>query len=410
MRPLLGLRELAPPARRFLSFSTVNVVSWQCLVGQPLVLFGRSLDMPPAWVGVLIAMLPLSMLLVLFTGPLVAWLGPRRLLTWGWLLRNLLAASIVAIPWALHQWGKPGGWGVLLLATLGFCVFRALSVAGWFPWLHEVVPPHQRGVYLACETALAQVVTVLVVIGCGLILGQRGGLAGFYLIYGVGIVSGLASLQLMRRIPGGLGQAAPAGDSVAFSLAAILGDRNYQSFLTRTFFALALMTAQGSIATMYLRDILAYSDRRIMALIGAGSLVVALTIGSWSRRANRHPEAVILIRVLLAHAFFALTWLALLPGRGWTDLLALAAVIGSTVCLAAFTTITTRDMLGRVSAANRIAYTSIWITVTSLATGLVPILAGLLIGWLGLAGFRFCFLLSGLGALAVTLAYRPTSP
>ena len=406
MPPLTGLRELPPPARRFLYFSTINVISWQCLVGPPLVLFGRALDMPPAGVGVLIALLPLSMLLVIFTGPLVSWLGPRTILTRGWLLRNLFAATIITIPWAVQQWGKPGGWLVLLLATLGFCVFRALSVGGWFPWLHEVVPAHQRGLYLASETALSQVVTILVVAGCGTVLGQRGGLHGFFLIYGVGIAAGLASLSLMRRIPGGRSSAAQAGELSGFALAPILRDREYLRFVTRAFFCLAVMAGQSSIAVMYLRDILSYSDRHIMYLIAIGSLAVVLLIDYFGRRADQNHGAGPLAAILFAHSFFALLWLGLLPGRAWTAPLALVAVIGSTICNAAFTTITTREMLGRIRDPGRIGYTNVWIVASSLATGLVPIVAGLLIDWQGLGGFRLCFLLSGLGGLVAAMAFR----
>lgn len=407
-----GLRDLPSAPRRFLYFSTINVISWQCLVGQPLVLFGRALDMPPAWVGVLIGLMPLSMLLVVVTGPLVEWLGPRRILTWGWLLRNLCAAAVIAIPWAVEIRGKPGAWLVLLLATLGFCVFRALSVGGWFPWLHEVLPVHQRGRYLAAETAMAQIVTILVVVGCGAILGQRGELGGFFLIYAVGIFTGLASIGLMRRIPGGeVSAPARPGESPGFALAPILRDRSYMRFVTRSFFCLAVMAGQSSVAIMYLRDILGYSDRHIMYLAGAGSLTVALLIGYWVARATRqNGDNRATTGMLFTHAFFALAWLGLLPDQGWTDELALVTVIGSTFCNAAFTTMATRDMLGRIREPGRVGYTNIWIIATSLATGLVPILAGLLIDWLGLTGFRLCFLASGLGGLLAAASLFRTSP
>lgn len=407
MRYLSGVRELPPAARRFLFFSTINVISWQCLVGYPLVLFGRALEMPPAWVGVLISLMPLSMLLVIFTGPLVEWLGPRRILSWGWLLRNLLAATTFTIPAALGIWGKTGGWLVLLLATLGYCIFRALSVGGWFPWLHEVLPPHQRGGYLAAETALAQIVTLIVVVFCGTVLGPGSGLGGFYLIYAVGVITGLASIALMRRIPGGAGPATPTtGNSPGFSFAPIIKDRSYLRFIARQFFCLAVLAGQSSVMVMYLRDVLAYSNRHIMFLAAAGSLTVALLIGQGISRASRNQGSSAMPGMLLGHSFFALLWLVLLPDRIWTGWLSLAAVIGSTFYNATLTTWATREMLGRVREPGRVGYTNLWIITTSLATGGVPILTGLLVDWQGWTGFRLCFLASGLGGL---LAARVTS-
>lgn len=66
-----GLRELPAAPRRFLYFSTINVISWQCLVGQPLVLFGRALDMPPGWVGYT----NLWIIATSLAGLLIDWLG-----------------------------------------------------------------------------------------------------------------------------------------------------------------------------------------------------------------------------------------------------------------------------------------------------------------------------------------------
>jgi hypothetical protein len=110
------VKELPSAPRRFLFFPAINVISWQCIVGQILVLFARTLDMPPTWVGLLIACLPLSMLLVVVTVPLVEWLGPRWILTWGWLLRNPDRHLGVCHPLGSGPLGPGGG-----LAGFAFC-------------------------------------------------------------------------------------------------------------------------------------------------------------------------------------------------------------------------------------------------------------------------------------------------
>ncbi|MEW6219815.1 MAG: hypothetical protein AB1634_09825, partial [Thermodesulfobacteriota bacterium] len=123
---LAGWRRLPAASRRFLVFSSVNLISWQCIAGQAMVLFARHLGMPASWVGWLLSFLPLSMLLATGTVRLVERLGPRQLLAGGWLARNLAASLVFTMPWAQAWWGPPGAWAVLLAATLGFCVVRAL--------------------------------------------------------------------------------------------------------------------------------------------------------------------------------------------------------------------------------------------------------------------------------------------
>jgi MFS family permease len=402
-----GWRELPSAPRRFLLFSAINVISWQCIVGQILVLFARTLDMPPTWVGLLIACLPLSMLLVVVTVPLVEWLGPRWILTWGWLLRNLIATSVFAIPWAQAHWGQAGAWQVLLFATVGFCAIRALGVGGWFPWLHEVVPTHQQGLYFATETAVAQVVTVLFILGSGLILGQGITLTPFFLVYGLGIGAGLLSVVAIQFIPGGCRtprSETPAHSETSYGPA--LRDRLFIDYVLRTMLGLTALTAQSSAAVMYLRDILGYSAGHIMFLIGSGSLLIAMFIGSLGRRADRYGSSPVMIELLLAHSLVALLWLGLIPGYNWTDPLALLVVAGAALFNAGFLTVATRGMMCRVRELGRVGYTNLWIFGSSMAMGLIPIVAGLLIGRWEMLGFRLCFVVSGIVGILAAFTLR----
>jgi MFS family permease len=53
-----------------------------------------------------------------------------------------------------------------------------------------------------------------------------------------------------------------------------------------------------------------------------------------------------------------------------------------------------------------VAYTSLWVLGISSANGIPPILAGLLIDYLGLGGFRLCFLIAGgVGLVAAGLMF-----
>ena len=197
------MRELPRPPRLFLIFTAVNVFSWQCIAGPALVLFARAVNMPPAWVGLLLSFLPISMLLVVFAVPLVEWLGPRKLLLWTWLARNFFSLSVFLLPWAVSRWGEAGGWQVLLFATLAFSLIRAVGVGAWYPWLHEIVPRPLLGSYLSIEAAMSQVIIIVLALAMALILGLGQGLGRFFLLYGAGIGAGFWSVQLIRKIPGG---------------------------------------------------------------------------------------------------------------------------------------------------------------------------------------------------------------
>jgi len=399
---LAAVRELPRPPRLFLIFTAVNVFSWQCIAGPALVLFARAVNMPPAWVGLLLSFLPISMLLVVFTVPLVEWLGPRKLLLWTWLARNVFSLSVFLLPWAVSRWGEAGGWHVLLFATLAFSLIRAVGVGAWYPWLHEIVPRPLLGSYLSIEAAMSQLIIIALALVMAVVLGLDQGLSRFFLIYAAGIGAGFWSVQLISKIPGGLSNLAAEIGATARrpALRQALADREYRRFFILAMLGTASVMWLNAASVMYLRDMLFYSETRIMLLLAGGGIGVAATVHFWGRAADRFGSVPAMIQLLAAHALLAFCWWGLLPGGRLTGLLAVPVIVFTTIFNAAFTMVSASGMLRRVRDEGRVAYTSLWILGISTANGLPPILAGLLIDLLGMAGFRLCFLIAGCAGLA----------
>jgi len=400
---LTAVRELPRPPRLFLIFTAVNVFSWQCIAGPAMVLFARALNMPPAWVGLLLSFLPISMLVVVFTVPLVEWLGPRKLLLWTWLARNVLSLSVFLVPWAISRWGEAGGWQVLLFATLAFSLIRAVGVGAWYPWQHEIVPRPLLGSYLSIEAAMSQVIIIVLALAMALVLGLGQGLSRFFLIYAAGIGAGFWSVQLIRKIPGGESGIVEIGASGRRpALREALADGEYRRFFVLAMLGTASVMWLNAASVMYLRDMLFYSETRIMLLLAAGGIGVACTVHFWGRAADRFGSVPAMIQLLAAHALLAFCWWGLLPGGRLTGLLAVPVIVFTTIFNGAFTMVSASGMLCRVRDEGRVAYTSLWILGVSTANGLPPILAGLLIDYLGMAGFRLCFFIAGCAGLAAS--------
>ncbi|MBI4556436.1 MAG: hypothetical protein HY706_02540 [Candidatus Hydrogenedentes bacterium] len=402
-----SIRELDSAPRKFLLFTTFNVISWQCIVGPALVLFARKIDMPASWVGFLISFMPLSMVFVLGTTPLVTWLGSKRLMFTTWMLRNLIAGVVFLMPWAVAHCGTRAAWYVLLGATLGFCLMRAAGAGAWFPWLHEVVPENQRGAYFSAEASVAQMVNIGVILGQGLLLRGDPDVGRFLIIYAVGIVAGLVSLIWMYRVPG--------GDSVDEGLTwqesysayrAAFSDRAFLWFVVTAALCFSCTSWLGSALVLYMRDALGLSSRTIMILMAAGSVGVLLTIRHWARFAEHSGSGATIFLSLSGHSIIALTFLVLAPGVPGTfyalgPVLVLGTIFGGAQWMAAH-----RAMLNYVKTSARVGYTNLWTVGTALTMGITPILAGQIIDAWGLWGFRTCFLIAGLAGFLCALASR----
>jgi Na+/melibiose symporter-like transporter len=344
--------------------------------------------------------MPLSASLVVFTTPLVESLGPKRVLSLAWFLRNSMTLIVFLMPWAIVHWGAQSGWYVLIVATLGFSLMRAWGVGGWFPWMHELLEERERGTYLSLEMIVIQVVGVLISVLAATILGGEPRLGHFLGVYSIGILAGFASLVVMHRIPGG--DASPISARAGGmwrGYRAALGDHEFRLYVVYAIACLGSVNLVTSISVLYLRDILDLRPNLILFLSATGSGLVALSIRAWGRYADHHGTGRALELAIAAHAVVAICFLLLLPessfrGLGAGVLLAGNLVFGS-VCI----TTAHRGMLLRVRDEGRVGYTNLWLIAIAVATGVTPILTGQVVQRLGLSGFRLCFAASAISGL-----------
>lgn len=399
------LRDLDPGPRRFLFFHMFNVVSWQCIVGPSMILFARSIEMPPAGVGFLNAFAPLSQVLVMFMLPLVERFGPKRLMITTWMLRNIITCMVFAMPWALTFQSQWPSWALLSAAILCFCVTRAFGAGGWFPWLHEIIPAHQRHAYFSAEMSVAQVINVIVFAAQGQYLQGHPELDQYLTIYAVGIFFGILSILMLIRVPqGGAVPPERREGGAAAGYRKVISDRRYWHIVLIASLSFCALHLVGATWTMYLRDILHLSDRSILSMTALGGLCVLLTVRSWGRFADRQGSARAVILTMIGHGIFGFAFLFLSPDHLWTTAYAAVALCGIIIYGSAFWSSVHGLMLAYVPESGRVRYTNLWMVGTSLALGLTPIVAGWIVNIGGIWGFRTCFIVSACGTLGCALA------
>ncbi|GMW02360.1 MAG: hypothetical protein AMXMBFR84_34960 [Candidatus Hydrogenedentota bacterium] len=404
---LAHIRGLDPAPRRFLFFTAFNVVSWQCIVGQVLVLFGRHVDMPPSWVGFLLAFLPLSMIIILGTVPLVVWWGPKRLMLSAWFSRNVVACAVFTMPWTIYVWGPKAAWYVLLFTTLAFCLARALGAAGWLPWLHEVVPERQRGPYFSAEVAVAQTINVGVTLVQAFILLGNPGLTQFLIVYAIGIAAGFISLLWMGRVPGGKGSRELISIAEGFaSYKGALANKSFVRFVIVASLCFVAVTWASAAYVLFLRDAMKLSSHTIMFILAAGSFGILLSIRHWAHFAELNGSGLTMFLSLIGYALASFFCIELIPDMAWAPYAAGALYVAISVFNAAFWMAVHRAMLNFVPETDRVSYTNLWTVGTSLALAATPVAVGYIVEWFGIWGFRSCFLLSTLMCLVCAVLSR----
>lgn len=394
------LRKIGSFGRRFLLFNAFNTIAWQCLVGSVLVLFARRIDMPPPLVGMLLSFMPLSMVLAFFSIPLIDAIGPRKVMWWGWLFRTLATTPVFLMPWAISRWGMHAGWLVLCFSTLGFCLCRALSAGAWAPWQHEMLPPDSLGVYYSIEQVMYQAVNIVLAFIIGAVLGASASIERFLSIEFMGIAAGIFSLYLISLLPGGRSAERPAITFESFStFNEALQNRRFMRFIRAGSLGLCAMAWLTSANVLYMRDVLHYSPRHIMFLLGFGGVGIATAVGRWGKFADSHGSGRTMALTLTGFSGGSMLWLLLVPGAPWTNILVWPATAITLIFFASYNMACNRGMLCQLPEGNRAVYSSLWLIGPALSFGITPIIVGQVIGHFGEGGYRFCFIMAVITSL-----------
>jgi MFS family permease len=182
-------------------FATFNALSYQIVLGSPVVLFAKDLGASATVLGIVAGMMPLLVIFQIPAANHIERVGYKRFVYAGWGIRVLHIFALALLPLAGGFLASSTMIALLLFLLFGFNLSRGISSAAWLPWITTLVPEAVRGKYLARDAAcvhVASCVTLLLAAAC---LGGQPPLWRYAIIFGFSGLMGAASLTFLKRIP-----------------------------------------------------------------------------------------------------------------------------------------------------------------------------------------------------------------
>jgi len=139
------LRLLAP----MYWFSAWNALSFQPVLGSPMVLYAKSLGASATVLGILSGMMPLLVIAQLPAARFVNRIGYRRFVLGGWSLRVAIIFLMAVVPLTGGFLDTATRLVLIMSLLLAFNVSRGIASAAWLPWVTELVPAALRGRHFA---------------------------------------------------------------------------------------------------------------------------------------------------------------------------------------------------------------------------------------------------------------------
>src|SRR5436309_4988350 len=182
-------------------FATFNALSFQVVLGSPMVLYAKSLEASATVLGIIAGMMPLLVIFQIPAAAYIARVGFKRFVYAGWGTRVMFIFGMALVPLTGSFLDPKNQLGLMLMLLFCFNLSRGISSCAWLPWITLLVPPALRGKYLARDAAVqnsASFVTFLIAAAC---LSGHPQAWQFAILFAFSAVAGTASLTFLKRIP-----------------------------------------------------------------------------------------------------------------------------------------------------------------------------------------------------------------
>lgn len=364
-------------------FSFFNAVSFQIVLGAPVILFAKSLGASSFVLGTIAALTPLLNILQLLAARFLHRVGYKRFVLAGWGARTFFTFCIAVLP-LLPGLSLSTRLGLLIAALFCFNLLRGFSAGAWLPWLTALVPASVRGRFLSRDNAFMHLGCLAALLLSAWVMTGSVEADEYAAVFGIGLVSALISLWFVRRIPEAESAEERKQSGVPVPWAAML---RYPPFAKLLWFTTIYMTVIGSLGVFTVEYLVVrgkFSESMIL-LLSAWSFVGALAgLAITAPRLDATGSKPWLRHGLVIMALVIFGWFLLASGLlpGWPALVAALNFFGG-VAGAIFGVANTRITMGSVPAMGRNHFFALFTVVSGLGLGGAPMVWGAMLDTLG---------------------------
>lgn len=377
------LSRIPRGAANIWAFALFNAVSFQVVLGSPMILYASSIGASATVLGILAAMAPALTVLQIPAAHFLERVGYRRFVLLGWSVRTLFIFIIAAIPLLVFL-GETARLSLILVCLLFFNILRGISTAAWFPWVTSLIPEEVRGRFLAREQICVQVGSLGALLLASLILRGTPGAGQFAAAFFLSGLAALVSLWALKRIPEVDSPETMKTSGHPVPWRAIIG---FPPFKNLMIFNLLVALALGSLPVFtvaFLKQNAGFSPSLILVLscfTFVTSMGVAMVAGGWLDRFGSKPFLRLSL-VLFAGITAAWAVLALPSERVPTSAVA-ALFLAMGLATALYTLANLRLVLGTMPPTGKNHFFAFYTVITSLGLGGAPFFWGVVLDVIG---------------------------
>lgn len=376
-------RRFPPGSLNVNGFSFFNAVSFQIVLGAPVILYAKSLGASSLVLGVIASLTPLLTILQLAAARFLHRAGYRRFLMAGWGTRTFFTLCIAVLPVVP---GISAGVRLALLvgALFAFNLLRGFASGAWLPWMTSLVPEEMRGRFLSRDQAFMHFGCLSALLASAWVMAGEVEPSEYAAVFGIGLLAALVSLWFIRRIPEAGSPEERRKSGVPVPWLAML---KFPPFAHLLWFNSAYMLVIGSLGVFTVEFLAAHEKfaEGTILLVNGWSVIGALAglalVGPRLDATGSKPwlhRALVLFSAVIAGWFLLASGLVHARPLVAGTLSFLGGLAGSVFGVA-----NTRIVMGSIPVMGRNHFFALFSVVSGLGLGAAPVAWGAMLDMLG---------------------------
>jgi MFS family permease len=364
-------------------FSLFNAVSFQIMMGAPIIVYAKALGASSTILGIIAAFTPLMTVFQLPAARHLDRFGYRQFVLMGWGMRIVLIFLVAGIPLAAFL-DDTSKLAALLALLFFFNLLRGISSAAWLPWIAQLIPEEVRGRFLSVDQFFMYFGCLLSLLASALVIAGPINPWDFALVFLISALGGSISLAFIKKIPEVGASESMRLSSQTVPWQAMLAYAPFRELLVFNIVYATVLGSLGVFAVEFLREYSHFGIATVLnlsALSFVGALVVLPFCGGVVDSTGSKPM------MLMATGLFALVivgW-ALVAGNVLPCSVTLIAVLNflAGVASATFNLANVRITMSTMPKMGSNHFFALFTVITSLGLGGSPVAWGLILDVIG---------------------------
>ena len=361
----------------------MNAVSFQIILGAPLILYAKSIGASSTIIGVLAAFTPLMTMLQWPAAKYLHVYGYKKFVLTGWSMRLVFVFLVSLVP-LMAFLDSPSKLVLLVAALFVFNTLRGIASAAWMPWMAALIPDKARSGFITRDQ-VALIIGSLISLGISsLVLAGEVSPEEYSLVFLISALAGLASLFFIKKIP----EVSTAGDMSEASHPVPWNEILFHPpFFALLIFNLLFVVVVGSLGVFtveYLHEFPDFNASMVLTLTGVSFVGSLAALGFVSPMVNRYGTKPVLALSLILISLVIAGWFLVAAGiLPCSKRLISGLNFASGVAGAAFNVANGRLALATMPVMGRNHFCALFSVITSLGLGAAPVVWGISLDLIG---------------------------